>query len=491
VRSPRRLAFTIVLSAAAVTPACGRKSDDPPGAPDAGPPYLGDLDASRGECVNLCLQQINCVDSTTTLSGFVTDPAGKLPVYNAIVYVPNAPVLPFDASVSCDRCGAVSGSPLVSTLTDANGRFVLKQVPRGDDIPLVVQLGKWRRQLVVPKVLSCRNTPLGEIRLPRNHCEGDIPQIALTTGGDDALECWLRKVGIDDSEFTNDTGPGRVHLFAGGGATRATGFDASHGGQAFGAADALWADPKKLARYDLALFACEGETFPGTKPPSALDALRAFTAAGGRVLASHWQRYWWSTQGPQPSPFPPFATWTDRADPPGDVPSSVDITLPKNKAMRFWLEDPNVAAMDATGHLPLASARHNVDAVDVAKAMQWATFENPNAGGQVGVALLSSNMPSDAVQAQQCGRVTYADLHASPSDATGAPWPSGCTSQGMTAAEKALEFLLFDLASCITSDRAQPAPPQATTPPWRTRDDTAGVPPQEPITRGSCDPDGG
>jgi hypothetical protein len=78
------------------------------------------------------------------------------PLYNALVYVPNAPLAPFTAGVTCDLCGTpVSGSPLVTALTGPDGKFTLKNVPAGDNIPLVIQIGRWRREVTIPKVTAC------------------------------------------------------------------------------------------------------------------------------------------------------------------------------------------------------------------------------------------------------------------------------------------------------------------------------------------------
>jgi len=85
----------------------------------------------------------------------VYDPAGKVPLYNVVVYVPNAALDPVPEGASCDRCGAtLSGKPIASAITDESGHFSLENVPIGADVPLVIQVGKWRRELTVPMVAS-------------------------------------------------------------------------------------------------------------------------------------------------------------------------------------------------------------------------------------------------------------------------------------------------------------------------------------------------
>ncbi|HEX7479232.1 MAG TPA: carboxypeptidase regulatory-like domain-containing protein, partial [Polyangiales bacterium] len=155
-------------------------------------------------CAGLQCAVHSCSSGTTSISGKVYDPAGKNPLYNIVVYVPNEPVAPLKAGASCDACADLySGKPVAVALTDGTGAFTIKNAPDGANIPLVVQVGKWRMQTKVANVVRCQDNPQPDksLRLPKNHTEGDIPNIAISTGGADTLECLLARIGVDKAEY--------------------------------------------------------------------------------------------------------------------------------------------------------------------------------------------------------------------------------------------------------------------------------------------------
>src|SRR5262249_46541495 len=187
-----------------------------PPVPDGGfPPPPADAGPS---CVNLQCAQVTCTGGgSTNLTGQVFHPSGQVPLYNAVVYVPNGQVQPIPQGLICDRCGSpTSGDPLVSGLTDATGTFTLRNVPAGTSFPLVMQIGKWRRVVTIPAVQACTTTTLTDVnqqRLPRSKSDGDIPQLAIATGSADPFECLLLKMGIDLQEFSRPDGGGRVPMY--------------------------------------------------------------------------------------------------------------------------------------------------------------------------------------------------------------------------------------------------------------------------------------
>ncbi|HLK37111.1 MAG TPA: hypothetical protein VKU41_10205, partial [Polyangiaceae bacterium] len=261
-------------------------------------------------CGGLCSQQPVCEGGGSTIvSGRVV--AGTLPAYgspdpvpNVLVYVPNGPLVPFAPGVQCSQCGAeVTGNPLVTTHTAYDGTFSLPNVPAGDAIPIVIQLGRWRR-LVTFKVPACATTALGDIHMPRSQGEGDIPRTAISTGSADAMECVLLKMGVDAAEFTPDTGAGRIHVFSGYDADG--GFNGSGAGAGPGTRpeSALTGDHgQTLFLYDQVLFPCWGDQY--LKGADDLANLVFYADQGGRVFATHYS-YSWLFQNP---PFDQTAQW--------------------------------------------------------------------------------------------------------------------------------------------------------------------------------------
>lgn len=423
-----------------------------------------------------CTQKACAAGASTTVSGTVYDPAGKVPLYNVVVYVPSAPVTPFTEGARCDRCDAAVLNPLSSAITDTKGHFQLKDVPVGDNIPVVIQIGKWRRQITIPKVSACVDTPLADpnlTRLPRNKAEGDIPLIAIATGGFDSMECLPRRMGIDDSEFTTDTGAGRIHLYSGADFAEANGtnhpatkaFDpALNGGATLTRATSLWGSVDALKRYDIVILSCEGNPIEAEKPMSAREAMYAYASLGGRVFASHWHRIWYSHG---PAPVPMVGTWSDRTDPADPATGTINTGFPKGQALADWLV--NVGASTMPGQIQIRAPRDNVQAVNTTYATEWIRIPTSGGGGRpmmggggTAVEYLTFNAPLAVPADQQCGRCVFTDLHVSSTgaDVMGTPFPGGCEQRDLSPQEKAVEFMLFDLSSCVRDDREPPMPPR-------------------------------
>jgi hypothetical protein len=161
-----------------------------------------------------------------------------------------------------------------------------------------------------------------------------------------------------------------------------------------------------------------------------------------------------------------LGTWTTGANAIGNINAGIVTTLfngqpfPKGVAMDQWLG--NVGALSG-GLLPIVDAKNNVEVSAANTASQpWiaATVNPPNE-----TQYLSADTPVGTPPALQCGRVVFSDLHvgAASNDYGGnigtGITPSGCGTGDLSPQEKALEFMLFDLGSCITPSGSAPTPP--------------------------------
>ena len=419
----------VALVACARGPLAGFISPD-----DDTPLFIGNCDGG-GTC-----PQSACM---TTVSGTALAPNAVDPLYGALVYVPSAPLAPVEQGATCARCDVVSGEPVASATSTPEGHFSL-EVPRAEGVELVVQVGKWRRKVSLPPLVPCADNPLpAELtRLPRAQWEGNIPLHAVTLGNCDRLECVLRQIGVDDGEFTVPSGGGRVHLYRENGATVPD----------VPAADDLTNSPEALKRYDLVLFDCAGEAKEKTaqQKQNVVD----FTSAGGRIFVSHFS-YVWLYNVP---PFSTTADWNINAAIPEQesIIAKLDTSFARGAAFAKWLTRVGAISREGDNTVEVLDPRFDVN-FTVPPGERLIYTESPRS-----VQELTFDTPIGAAPRDQCGRVAFTDFHVTGASCTpdGMLFPLECEAAKarMTPQERVMEFMLFDLASCLQGNGEAPPP---------------------------------
>jgi hypothetical protein len=395
-------------------------------------------------CSGLQCQQMSCPGGgTSTVSGTVYAPNGTMPLFNVVVYVPNGPLDPLPVGASCDRCGApLSGSPIVQATTDYTGKFTLQNVPAGPNIPLVIQLGKWRRQITIPQVNMCQDNPLTDAnmtRLPKNQSEGNMPRIAVTLGYCDHISCMLPKVGIDATEF-GVAGQNKAVTFyttpdiIGGGGNLP-------GPPGMTSATPFWSDATQLAKYDMVILSCECEEAPTTKNATSYAAMAQYLNNGGRIFSTDFQYTWYKY-----SPDPGLAAIANipGGAPVGNSPVMIDSSFPKGKALADWLNYTHMTA--AYGQVNPDVVFDNFTTID---AMKSTTFGS--SGPPTHPRFMTINTPVGMPADQQCGKAVHLDAHINSTDTIDASYPAGCSSP-INEGEAAFAYFFFDLSSCIQND---------------------------------------
>ena len=294
---------------------------------------------TKGECPHDCSGQA----SNTYISGKVYDPAGKRTIYGAVVYIPSNPSqvvdpMPF-AGVQCTTCTnfTYAGPPVpqAHAVTAPDGSFKIgidpstgtdwaggNPVPVGSDIPLVIQIGKWRRMVTV-SVVACQDNQIDKAltSLPSSrgldgqNGQGSLPRIAISVGDADRLQCLFKRMGIADSEFTSGpTGTGAINLYKDDTASFT-------GTVSWPSSTTLWDTADHLKQYDIVMLGCQGSqaTERGNKDSGLItdaskQAMVDYANAGGKVFAEHYQQAWLAS-------FPPLKL---------DTPTKTGVSCLKN-----------------------------------------------------------------------------------------------------------------------------------------------------------------
>jgi hypothetical protein len=152
-----------------------------------------------------------------------------------------------------------------------------------------------------------------------------------------------------------------------------------------------------------------------------------------------------------------------------DLPSpytvNIDSSFPKGSALADWLVA--VSATPTRGSLEILEGQFSIRAAYPPKSQRWIYLDQHPTAGEPAVQYMTINTPVELAETDptnQCGRIVYTDLHVTAgvnpdTSDQGTPFPGGCINTDLSPQEKALEFMLFDLSSCIQQESLTPTVP--------------------------------
>ena len=239
----------------------------------------------------------------------------------------------------------------------------------------------------------------------------------------------------------------------------------------------LWASQAQLMPFDILLLSCEGGETYNANPP----ALEAYLNAGGRAFGSHFHYAWFA--GPlmsgQSYTAPAdwgthLATWAAGSNTctggggncviGGVIDQTLNgSTMPfaKGIALDQWLGDVGALGQDGvpSTELSIYQSRFNASVGPANTVSQpWITADPSAGAGAFPTEYFSFDTPVGAPASQLCGRAVFSDLHVAGDPMTHDTMspPGGCATGPLSPQEKALEFMLFDLSSCVIPDSQPP-----------------------------------
>jgi len=419
----------------------GSRRDVPSASRDTGSVDPSDSDPDVRSVVlphTMCTPDPSC-PAGATLTGRVFAPNGTDPISNAMVYIPSGDVAPFSTALTCDLCQTnIAGCTYATSGPD--GSFTLTGAPIGSR-DIIIEKGRFRRRAHLEITCGTASLPAETTRLPRNNTEGELPRIAVANGDYDKLECVLRKIGVD---------AGAIDIY------NLTTHLAEPGRPSF---ETLLRNRAMMNGYNVIFINCS-DPLQYLTDASVISNIREYVASGGRLYITD-QSYDHIAHVPEWSSMVCWEGASCPSDPPVGVADigqdglETDATVDDPDLAR-WLHELGATNADGTVHLThfLAGwAMQHSHGIEVKQWMSGPVASDPDSPlpGISGVRPLTITFDYN-----HCGRVLYSSYHTLGRETDtcgdgGTPchFPNYCDSSALSPQERVLEYLIFEISTCV------------------------------------------
>ena len=108
--------------------------------------------------------------------------------------------------------------------------------------------------------------------------------------------------------------------------------------------------------------------------------------------------------------------------------------------------DPQVQGSTVQDQIPIqdGTGKNTCDSVTAAQGEDWVNLDDGTTPQ-----MFQFTTPNEMPKEMRCGKVVFTDMHVAGDSFSSGMFPSGCSISPLTAQEKALAFMLFDIASCV------------------------------------------